>query len=87
MPRASGEFDDLGGCLIGAVMDLSTFVPRIASLGPDAQEKMLQIRRALGEAIEISRRLTEQIRPSLLDNVGLFAALRWQSCQASRIRQ
>ena len=70
--------DDLGGCLIGAVMDLSMLVPRIASLGPDAQEKMLRIRRALGEAIEISRRLTEQLRPSLLDNVGLFTALRWQ---------
>jgi two-component system sensor histidine kinase UhpB len=47
--------DDLGGCLIGAVMDLSMLVPRIASLGPDAQEKMLRIRRALGEAIELRK--------------------------------
>jgi two-component system sensor histidine kinase UhpB len=70
--------DDLGGCLIGAVMDLSVLAPRIAALGADAQAKMARVRRALGEAIEISRRITEELRPTLLDNVGLFTALRWQ---------
>jgi signal transduction histidine kinase len=81
--------DDLGGCLISAVMDLSTLAPRIASLGPDAQDKMLRVRRALGEAIEISRRITEQLRPTLLDNVGLFTALRWQlknACAKTQIK-
>jgi signal transduction histidine kinase len=70
--------DDLGGCLIGAVMDLSTLAPRISALGPEAKDRMARIRRALGEAIEITRRITEQLRPTLLDNVGLFTALRWQ---------
>lgn len=70
--------DDLGGCLIGAVMDLSSLAPQFASLGPDAQAKMVRVRRALGEAIEVARRITEQLRPTLLDNVGLFTALRWQ---------
>jgi signal transduction histidine kinase len=70
--------DGVGGCLIGAVMDLSTLAPRIAALGPDTQEKMARVRRALGEAVEITRRITEQLRPTLLDNVGLFTALRWQ---------
>jgi signal transduction histidine kinase len=70
--------DDLGGCLIGAVMDLSALAPRIASLGTEAHDKMLRVRRALGDAIEISRRITEQLRPTLLDNVGLFTAVRWQ---------
>jgi signal transduction histidine kinase len=70
--------DDLGGCLIGAVMDLSLLAPRVAALGPEAQDKMARVRRSLGEAIEISRRITEELRPTLLDNVGLFTALRWQ---------
>lgn len=81
--------DDLGGCLIGAVMDLSTLAPRIAALGPDAQDKMARVRRALGEAIEIARRITEQLRPTLLDNVGLFTALRWQlrnACVRTQIK-
>jgi signal transduction histidine kinase len=75
----AGELhDDLGGFLIGAVMDLSMLAPRVATLGKDAQEKMGRIRQALGSAIELTRRITEQLRPTLLDNVGLFAALRWQ---------
>src|SRR6202023_1633190 len=31
----------------------------------------------LDSAIELTRRLTDQLRPTLLDNVGLFAASRW----------
>jgi signal transduction histidine kinase len=75
---ASELHDDLGGFLIGAVMDLSILAPRIATLGKDAQDKLGRIRQSLGSAIELTRRITEQLRPTLLDNVGLFAALRWQ---------
>jgi two-component system, NarL family, sensor histidine kinase UhpB len=81
--------DDLGGCLIGAVMDLSMLAPGIASLGADAQDKMTRVRRALGDAIEIARHVTEQLRPTLLDNVGLFAALRWQlknACAKTQVK-
>lgn len=68
--------DELGGYLIGAVMDLSLMAPRVASLGQDIQDRMR--RQGLGSAIDLTRRITEQLRPTLLDNVGLFAALRWQ---------
>jgi signal transduction histidine kinase len=37
---------------------------------------MGRLREALHSAIELTRRLTEQLHPTLLDNVGLFAALR-----------
>ncbi len=69
--------DDLGGLLIGAVMDLSMLSPQTAILGDDAQRKMIRVRQALDSAIELTRRLTDQLRPTLLDNVGLFAASRW----------
>jgi len=69
--------DDLGGLLIGAVMDLSILSPQLAILGDDAQLKMTRVRQALDSAIELTRRLTDQLRPTLLDNVGLFAASRW----------
>jgi signal transduction histidine kinase len=75
----AGELhDNLGGCLIGAVMDLSMLAPLIAVLSKEAQERLSRVRQALGSAIELTRRITEQLRPTLLDNVGLFAALRWQ---------
>jgi signal transduction histidine kinase len=39
---------------------------------------MRRVRQALGSAIDLTRRITENLSPTLLDNVGLFAALRWQ---------
>jgi signal transduction histidine kinase len=32
----------------------------------------------LNASIDMMRRITEELRPTLLDNVGLLAALRWQ---------
>ena len=80
--------DELGGFLISAVMDLSILSPRVADLGEDAKEKMRRLREALQSAIGITRRITEELRPTMLDNVGLFAALRWQLkqvCARSKI--
>lgn len=70
--------DGLGGLLIGAVMDLDLMAPRIAAADQTLQQKMTRIRQALGAAIELTRRITEELHPTLLDNVGLFSALRWQ---------
>lgn len=75
--------DELGGYLIGAVMDLSLLTPRVAALGQDVHDRMRRVRQTLGSAIDLTRRITEQLRPTLLDNVGLFAALRWQFKNAS----
>jgi signal transduction histidine kinase len=69
--------DDLGGLLIGAIMDLSILSPQLGILNDDVQRKMIRVRQALDSAIELTRRLTDQLRPTLLDNVGLFAAARW----------
>ena len=66
--------DDLGVLLIGAVMDLSILSPQLVILGDDVQRRMIRVRQALDYAMELTRRLTDQ---PLLDNVGLFAALRW----------
>jgi signal transduction histidine kinase len=80
--------DELGGFLIGAVMDLSILSPRVAALDEDSREKMGRLREALHSAIAITRRITEELHPTLLDNVGLFAALRWrlkQVCARSKV--
>jgi signal transduction histidine kinase len=82
--------DDLGGYLIGAVMDLTTLAPDIpTAMGAEAHNKMTRARQALASAIALTRRLTEQLRPTLLDNVGLFTALRWQlknACERTHIK-
>jgi signal transduction histidine kinase len=81
--------DALGGLLIGAVMDLALLTPVLAALPDDVQQLGLHVRQALGSAIELIRRIMEELHPTLLDNVGLFAAVRWQLkniCAKSEIR-
>jgi signal transduction histidine kinase len=70
--------DELGACLIGVVLDLALLAPRITASNGDSQQKFRRVQESLSSAIAITRRMTEQLRPTLLDNVGLFAALRWQ---------
>ncbi|MDP9090724.1 MAG: histidine kinase [Pseudomonadota bacterium] len=81
--------DELGVCLISAVLDLALLAPRITSSSGDSQQKFRRVQESLSSAIAITRRITEQLRPTLLDNVGLFAALRWQLrnvCERSKIK-
>jgi signal transduction histidine kinase len=81
--------DEVGGLLIGAVMDLSLLVPRLGGLPDDVKQRVGRVRQALGSAIDLTRRITEELHPTLLDNVGLFAALRWQlrnACAKTKIK-
>jgi signal transduction histidine kinase len=81
--------DELGGLLIGAVMDIALLAPSLVAMPEDIQQRMGRARQALGSAIGLSQRITEELHPTLLDNVGLFAALRWQlknACAKTKIR-
>lgn len=76
--------DDLGGLLVAAAMDLIQVQKRssdlrLVNLGPLSRGTQ-----SLQSAIEVGRRLVEQLRPSMLDNFGLFAALKWHLRQASK---
>lgn len=68
--------DDLGGMLISVVMDVA-WIERNWHQQAAAKSKLLRARQTLTAAIDLKRRLIEDIRPTLLDNVGLFSALRW----------
>jgi signal transduction histidine kinase len=67
--------DELGGLLVSAAMDLGW----VEAHSP-ATEIVVRLRRigtSLAGAIAIKRDMIEQLRPTLLDNFGLFEALRW----------
>lgn len=70
--------DDLGGMLVGALMDIAWVEQHLPALTREAREKLLRARQSLGSAIDLKRSVIEKLRPTLLDNVGLFSALRWQ---------
>ncbi len=66
--------DELGGLLTAAKMDLSWLQSRIQA--PELQERLAQLGAVLDEAMDLKRRLVDELRPSLLDHFGLPTALR-----------
>jgi signal transduction histidine kinase len=70
--------DELGGLLVGARMDISWAEQHLAGDDPDIRERLRRVQQNLCAGVDLKRRIIEELRPTLLDNVGLFAALRWQ---------
>jgi signal transduction histidine kinase len=64
--------DELGGHLIATAMDLAALKQRFVDTDPDAVEKINRAARSLNAAVDMMRRVTEELHPTLLDNVGLF---------------
>ena len=80
--------DELGGLLVGAMMDLAWVKQRLDGHG-EMSEKVARAQQTLSQAIGRTRRMVEELRPSLLENVGLFAALRWhvkETCERAGLR-
>ena len=66
--------DELGGLLTAAKMDLSWLQSRVPD--PALQDRLAQLGGVLDEAMDLKRRVVEDLRPSLLDHFGLPTALR-----------
>jgi signal transduction histidine kinase len=81
--------DELGGLLVAASMDLAWLDLHVASDQPqEVRRRLDRMKETLAGAVDIKRRIIEELRPTLLDNVGLFAALRWlvdNSCARSEL--
>jgi|KBSMisStandDraft_5_1062788.scaffolds.fasta_scaffold335548_1 signal transduction histidine kinase len=79
--------DDLGGILTPAKMDLAWLESR---LGGDAQyrERMARLSKLIDSGIDLKRRIIEELHPSLLDHLGLAAAVQWyvdEVCGAAKL--
>ena len=81
--------DELGGLLVAARMDLSWLEERVASGDPEVRSYFRRVQDALQSGVDIKRRVIESLRPTLLDNLGLVSALRWQvaeTCERAGLR-
>jgi signal transduction histidine kinase len=81
--------DELGGLLVAARMDLSWLQHRLPTSDPAIEQRFKRIHECLSAGVDLKRRVVEELRPTLLDNMGLFAALRWQfkeSCRRTGLR-
>jgi two-component system, NarL family, sensor histidine kinase UhpB len=74
--------DELGGYLVSAAMDIGWVESH--SPGADVLSRLRRTAVSLASAIDMKRDIIEHLRPSLLDNFGLFEALRWYFKHARR---
>lgn len=70
--------DELGGLLVGARMDISWAEQHLVGDNADLKQRLRRVQQSLSAGVDLKRRIIEELRPTLLDDVGLFAALRWQ---------
>ncbi|MEO8937303.1 MAG: CHASE3 domain-containing protein [Burkholderiaceae bacterium] len=67
--------DEFGSYLTAINMDVSRARDKIAATNPEQAAKLERTLTLLGSAIEMKRQLISDLRPSMLDNLGLGAAL------------
>jgi signal transduction histidine kinase len=80
--------DELGGILTPAKMDLAWLQARLAG-NAEYGERMNRLAKLIDQGIDLKRRIIEDLRPSLLDHLGLASALQWyvqEACEAANLQ-
>ena len=71
--------DELGQQLTGLKMDISWLNRKIKSDDEAVKEKMKDTISLIDKTVITVRRIATELRPSILDDLGLIAAMEWQS--------
>jgi len=69
--------DEMGGILVGAKMDVAAVAKALGKSDPQIEARLVRALKSLDDGIAVKRRIIEDLRPTLLDNLGLGAALDW----------
>ncbi|MEE9522368.1 MAG: PAS domain S-box protein [candidate division NC10 bacterium] len=70
--------DELGQSLTALKIDLSWLSQRLAGERVELQTKIQTMTHLIDETIQAVRRIATELRPGVLDHLGLVAALEWQ---------
>jgi PAS domain S-box-containing protein len=75
--------DEMGGGLTGLKMDLSWLLRKMGDADPGEErvalmDKIHASNALIDQLIRVVRRISTDLRPSILDDLGLIAALEWQ---------
>ncbi|MEN6584634.1 MAG: PAS domain S-box protein [Sulfuricella sp.] len=70
--------DELGQALTALKIDLEWLQLRNTSPDDKVAGKLLSMGQMLGKTVESVRRIAEDLRPGMLDDLGLAAAIEWQ---------
>ena len=71
--------DELGQQLTGLKMDASWIGKKISSEDPAVRQKLSTMISLMDETVKTVRRISSELRPGILDDLGLIPALEWQS--------
>lgn len=71
--------DELGQALTGLKLDLSWLATKLARNREPVQDKVKTMTEHVDETIQTVRRIATELRPGILDSLGLIAALEWQA--------
>jgi len=69
--------DQLGQMLTALKMDVSWLRQRVQPLDPAVREKMQAMSRLIDETVDSVRRISADLRPVMLDDLGLRPAIEW----------
>ncbi|HEY5717150.1 MAG TPA: response regulator [Motiliproteus sp.] len=73
--------DELGVTLTALSMDISWLQKQLPEGLSALQHKVAGMKELINDAVQTSRRIISDLRPSVLDNLGLVAAMEWQARQ------
>jgi len=71
--------DDLGQTLTAMNMDLVWLIQRLPGSETPLHGKVNSVRKLVDDAISSVRRIASSLRPGMLDDLGLCAAIEWQT--------
>lgn len=71
--------DELGQALTGLKMDCAWLAKRLRPDQPDLQQKTEEITVLIDATVQTVRRIATEMRPGVLDDLGLVAAIEWQA--------
>jgi signal transduction histidine kinase len=76
--------DELGQALTGLKYDIGSFAKAYVKNDPETAERTQALSLAIDRIINSVRRIASGLRPEVLDEIGLSAALEWQSREFQR---
>ena len=76
--------DELGSILVATKMDISWVYGRLKERDPTLSQKLARAMGSLDDGVDIKRRIIEELRPTVLDSLGLAAAIDWHVNQVAQ---
>ena len=81
--------DELGSILVSAKMDMSWVHHRLTDADAVLAQRLARAIGVIDDGVDIKRRIIEDLRPTVLDNLGLAAAIDWYvnlTCQRGNLK-